>query len=75
MFLLLPALGVALAVSVSISRTLAASVATANVDTPTGAGVTLSGTVHSWDERDTATNSAWGTPGVRNVIDRMTLAY
>ncbi|MDH4391057.1 MAG: BON domain-containing protein [Aquabacterium sp.] len=40
-----------------------------------GSDVTLSGTVHSWDERDTATNSVWGTPGVRNVIDRMTLAH
>jgi osmotically-inducible protein OsmY len=40
-----------------------------------GSDVTLSGTVHSWDERDTATNSAWGTPGVRNVVDMMNLAY
>lgn len=37
--------------------------------------VTLPGTVHSWHERDTATNSAWGTPGVRNVVDTVTLAY
>ena len=40
-----------------------------------GADVTLSGTVHSWDERDTARNSAWGTPGVRNVVDKMAIAY
>lgn len=40
-----------------------------------GSDVTLSGTVHSWDERYTATNPAWGTPGVRNVVDMMTLAY
>ena len=40
-----------------------------------GGDVTLSGTVYSWNERNTATNSAWGTPGVRNVVDRMTLAY
>jgi len=39
-----------------------------------GSDVTLSGTVHSWDERNTANNSAWGTPGVRNVVDRLTLA-
>ena len=39
-----------------------------------GGDVTLSGIVHSWAERDTATNSVWGTPGVRNVIDVMTLA-
>lgn len=31
-----------------------------------GSEVTLSGTVHSWSERDTARNSAWATPGVRN---------
>ncbi len=40
-----------------------------------GSDVTLSGTVHSWDERDTATSSAWGTPGVRNVVDMMSLAH
>jgi osmotically-inducible protein OsmY len=40
-----------------------------------GSDVTLSGTVHSWDERDTATNAAWGTPGVRNVVDMLTLGY
>jgi osmotically-inducible protein OsmY len=40
-----------------------------------GSDVRLSGTVHSWAERNTATNSAWGTPGVRNVVDEMTLAY
>jgi osmotically-inducible protein OsmY len=40
-----------------------------------GSEVTLSGTVHNWDERDTANTSAWGTPGVRKVIDMMTLAY
>ncbi len=39
-----------------------------------GCDVTLSGTVHNWAERETATNSAWGTPGVRNVVDMMTLA-
>jgi osmotically-inducible protein OsmY len=40
-----------------------------------GADVTLSGTVHSWSERELATHSAWGTPGVRKVVDNMTLAY
>ena len=40
-----------------------------------GSDVTLSGNVRSWDERDTATHSAWGTPGVRNVVDVMTLAF
>jgi osmotically-inducible protein OsmY len=40
-----------------------------------GSDITLSGSGQSWAERDTATNSAWGTPGVRNVVDMMTLAY
>jgi len=40
-----------------------------------GADVTLSGTVHSWSERKMATSSAWGSPGVRNVVDKMNMAY
>ncbi|MEO8281180.1 MAG: BON domain-containing protein [Ideonella sp.] len=40
-----------------------------------GGDVTLTGTVHSWDERDLAKRSAWGSSGVRNVVDKMTLAY
>lgn len=37
--------------------------------------VTLTGTVGSWSERDLATAAAWGTPGVRDVVDNMTLVY
>jgi osmotically-inducible protein OsmY len=40
-----------------------------------GADVTLTGTVHSWAERDPATRSAWGTAGVRRVVDKMLLVY
>lgn len=40
-----------------------------------GGDVTLTGAVHSWSERDLATHSAWGAPGVRHVIDKMTLVY
>jgi osmotically-inducible protein OsmY len=40
-----------------------------------GSDVTLSGTVKNWAERETATNSAWNTPGVTNVVDMMTLAH
>ena len=40
-----------------------------------GADVTLTGEVNSWSERDLARHSAWGTPGVRNVVDHMTVAY
>lgn len=39
-----------------------------------GADVTLTGTVANWDERALARNSAWGTKGVRNVIDQLTVA-
>lgn len=39
------------------------------------AEVTLSGHVNSWGERDSARNSAWGTPGVRSVVDNMTMGY
>jgi osmotically-inducible protein OsmY len=40
-----------------------------------GADVTLTGTVHSWAERELATHSAWGSSGVRNVVDKMNLVY
>lgn len=40
-----------------------------------GHEVTLGGSVHSWSEKDLAAHSAWGTPGVRNVVDKMTVAY
>lgn len=37
--------------------------------------VTLSGTVHSWSERELAANTAWASPGVRKVVDNITIAY
>jgi len=40
-----------------------------------GTDVTLTGKVHSWAERELAHNTAWGTPGVRNVVDNTTLSY
>jgi osmotically-inducible protein OsmY len=40
-----------------------------------GSNVTLTGSVHSWSERDLARDSAWGSPGVRNVVDKMTVSY
>ncbi len=40
-----------------------------------GGDVTLSGTVHSWSERDLAKRSAWGSSGVRTVVDKMSLSY
>ncbi len=40
-----------------------------------GGDVTLSGKVSSWSERELATNTAWGTLGVRKVVDNITLSY
>ena len=40
-----------------------------------GNEVSLSGTVHSWSERESAADSAWGTPGVRNVVNRISVAH
>jgi len=40
-----------------------------------GDEVILTGTVRSWPERAVATSSAWGSPGVRNVVDKMTIDY
>lgn len=40
-----------------------------------GADVTLTGKVHSLSERDSARHSAWASPGVRTVVDNMTIAY
>ncbi len=38
-----------------------------------GDEVTLTGTVRSWPERAVATSSAWGSPGVRDVVDNLTI--
>jgi osmotically-inducible protein OsmY len=40
-----------------------------------GSDVTLAGTAQSWSEREQAAIAAWATPGVRNVIDNITIAY
>ena len=40
-----------------------------------GGDVTLTGSVHSWAERELATRSAWGSSGVRKVVDKMNLVY
>jgi len=39
-----------------------------------GGDVTLGGSIRNWAERETAKNSTWGAPGVRSVVDLMTLA-
>ena len=40
-----------------------------------GGDVTLTGSVHSWAERELATRSAWSSAGVRHVVDKMNLVY
>jgi len=40
-----------------------------------GTDVTLTGRVDNWSEREAARHSAWGTPGVRNVVDNITVGY
>jgi osmotically-inducible protein OsmY len=40
-----------------------------------GGTVTLSGTVQNWSERELASNTAWCTPGVRNVYDNISVHY
>jgi osmotically-inducible protein OsmY len=40
-----------------------------------GSDVTLTGTVHNWAERDLATRAAWGSTGVRSVVDKMNLVF
>jgi osmotically-inducible protein OsmY len=38
-----------------------------------GSTVTLRGKVHSWQERDAAQGAAWAAPGVRTVINELTI--
>ncbi|WP_419951660.1 BON domain-containing protein [Methylobacterium sp.] len=38
------------------------------------AKVTLEGKVHAWHERSLVENAAWSAPGVRSVVDHLTLA-
>ena len=39
-----------------------------------GTKVTLTGTVGSWAEHELARHSAWGTPGVRSVVDNIVVS-
>jgi osmotically-inducible protein OsmY len=39
-----------------------------------GDHVTLSGNVHSWSERELVMHSAWGTPGVRDVVNNISIS-
>ena len=59
-------------IEAALKRRAAADAKTINVEVQ-GGDVTLTGTVHSWAERELATRSAWGSAGVRNVVDKMNL--
>jgi osmotically-inducible protein OsmY len=61
-------------IEAALKRRAAADAKTIAVEVK-GGDVTLTGTVHSWSERDLARRSAWGTAGVRNVVDKMSLVY
>jgi len=61
-------------IEAALNRRAAADAKTIAVDV-NGEDVTLTGTVHSWAERELATRSAWGSSGVRNVVDKMTLTF
>lgn len=61
-------------IEAALRRTAVADAKKIHVDVE-GSDVTLTGKVHNWVERETVTTSAWGTPGVRSVIDKMTLDY
>ncbi|MEO6280302.1 BON domain-containing protein [Roseateles sp.] len=61
-------------IEAALKRRAAADAQTISVAV-SGGDVTLTGTVHNWAERDLATRSAWGSAGVRKVVDNMTLAY
>jgi len=61
-------------IEAALKRRAAADAKTIAVEVK-GGDVTLTGTVHSWSERDLARRSAWGTAGVCNVVDKMSLVY
>ncbi len=61
-------------IEVALKRRAADDAKTIAVDVQ-GGDVTLTGTVHTWAERELATRSAWGSAGVRNVVDKMSLVY
>jgi osmotically-inducible protein OsmY len=49
--------------------------ADAIVVTALGSTVTLTGTVHTWDEHEAALDAAWAAPGVQAVDDRLSVTH
>jgi osmotically-inducible protein OsmY len=43
--------------------------------TVNGSEVTLSGSLNSWAERETVNQAVWRTPGVKSVVNHITIAY
>ncbi len=70
----LAAVNVKTDIEAALKRRAAVDAATIGVAVA-GADITLTGTVQSWSERDLATASAWASPGVRNVVDHMTIKH
>jgi len=56
-----------------LARTVNEDVNQITVETSDGR-ITLSGTVQSWIEDETARNAAWSVPGVTEVEDRLVVA-
>ncbi|WP_426146914.1 BON domain-containing protein [Polaromonas sp. DSR2-3-2] len=40
-----------------------------------GSEVTLQGSCHTWAERELASDASWNAPGVRSVVDNITISY
>jgi len=47
----------------------------AKAERPACGSTPLSGKVDSWSERKLATNTAWASPGLKSVVDKITLSY
>jgi osmotically-inducible protein OsmY len=60
-------------IKAALERRVQSDVQSISVDV-LGNCVTLSGPVFSWSERDLAEYSAWSAPGVRSVINNITIA-
>ncbi|MBW8831194.1 MAG: BON domain-containing protein [Burkholderiales bacterium] len=61
-------------IEVALKRTASADAKKIHVSV-NGSDITLTGKVQSWAERETAVASAWRTPGVLHVHDKMSLEF
>ena len=72
--LVVPGVGAFSAVMAALKRRAVSDAHKISVEVK-GADVTLRGTVQSWSARELAMHSAWGTAGVRSVVDNIAVAY